>query len=509
MSNNISEVKIKDIKFWGHNCFSVSNKFTTLLIDPWFSNSGAFYSSWFQYPKNHHLKPSVLDLLSININSFIFISHEHQDHFDEDFLNDVPKNITIIIPNYLDKDFRDQISKNFKHVVELKDNEKYSLDDEISILLFIKDVGINHDSSILVKSKNFVFFNQNDCKIFDQLYRIKEKIDFYSVQFSGANWHPSNFNFSDKKKKNISSEKVNAKFKNVLKALNILNPKYFIPAAGPAIFPFLDAELSLGKNNIFVHQSELKKFLEDNQFKNTLFLKPSESFDSHSTEPIMTPSIKDINSYRIGLKNKWVDIPNEFERFVLEEHIHKRFSKILDINIKNCPILVFNYGNLFNDNDHTTKNKIFIDIANKKILEEFDYSSSYEEIVSTEQYFHLMCYERWQNVYLTLRAKVFREPDIFNNDLNIFLFSDYSNIRYGFLTTHNIEKERIDVKSENGDCFRIDRYCPHQKSDLCNAEITEDNILICPVHAWKFDLNNEGIDKRSNLSINSRKLKKK
>ena len=417
----------------------------------------------------------------------------------------LPPNVKIIIPKYLDKDFSNQIIKDFNCVIELENNEKYSLDNEISILLLIKDIGINHDASILVKTKNFVFLNQNDCKIFDQLYKVKETIDFYSVQFSGADWHPSNFNFSENKKKKISSEKVNGKFANVLKALNSLKPKYFIPAAGPAIFPFLEKELSLGKDNIFVHQPELKNFLEDHQFHNTLFLKPGESFNSNNYEPVKVPSVEDLASYKIGLKNKWNDIPDKFDRFALEEEIHERFSKILDINIKNCPILIFNYGNVFNKDDRTNQNKIFIDIENKKLLEKFDYATNFEEIVCTEKYFFLMYNERWQNVYLTLRAKVFRKPDIFNNDLNIFLFSDSSNIRDNFLSTHNIDQERIDVKNKKGECFRIDRYCPHQKADLCNAEINEDNHLICPVHAWKFDLNNGGVDKRSNLSLNSRR----
>ncbi len=505
MKKELIAVRRGDFKFWGHNCFSVSNEFTMLLIDPWFSTSGAFSSSWFQYPKNHHLKNSVLDLISKKKNIFIFISHEHQDHFDKDFLSCVPPNVKIIIPKYFDKDFRNQIIKDFNFVVELENNEKYSLDNEISILLLIKDIGINHDASILVKTKNFVFLNQNDCKIFDQLYKVKETIDFYSVQFSGANWHPSNFNFSEKKKKKISSEKVNSKFSNVLNALNSLKPKYFIPAAGPAIFPFLEKELSLGKDNIFVHQPELKNFLEDHQFHNTLFLKPGESFNSNNYEPVKVPSVEDLASYKIGLKNKWNDIPDKFDRFALEEQIYERFSKILNINIKNCPILIFNYGNVFNKDDQTNQNKIFIDIENKKLLEKFDYATNFEEIVCTEKYFYLMCNERWQNVYLTLRAKVFRKPDIFNNDLNIFLFSDSSNIRDNFLSTHNIGQERIDVKNKKGECFRIDRYCPHQKADLCNAEINENNHLICPVHAWKFDLNNGGVDKRSNLSLNSRR----
>ena len=499
------DIKKNNFQFWGHNCFSVKSKNSALVIDPWFSESGAFYSSWFQYPKNHKFKKNVLELLIQSKKSYIFISHEHQDHFDEKFLSVVPKHTSIIIPNYMDKNFRNQVLEMFENVIELSQNKEYEIDNEIKISLIIKDIGISHDAAILIKTKNYVFFNQNDCKVFDKLHLINEKIDFYSVQFSGANWHPSNFDFPDHQKVKISSQKVKNKFKNVLNALNQLQPKYFLPAAGPAIFPFLDINLSLGVDNIFVHQQELKEFLEFNEFNNILFLRPGQDFTSNAFKPIETPTIEDVKSYRNGIKNYWDNIPNKLDRKLLEDQILKRFSEIKDIKINNCPILIFNYGNTFN-NDKTTKNKIFIDLNEKKLLDNFDYSSNYEEIVSTERYFYLMCIERWQNVYLSLRANVFRKPDIVSNSLNIFLFSDISNIRNNFLSTNEINSEKVIVENKSKQRYIVNRYCPHQKADLCNAEIDEDNNLICPVHAWKFNLNNGGKDNRSNLTINSKKI---
>ena len=499
------DIKKNNFQFWGHNCFSVKSKNSALIIDPWFSESGAFYSSWFQYPKNHKFKKNVLELLIQSKKSYIFISHEHQDHFDEKFLSVVPKHTSIIIPNYMDKNFRNQVLEMFENVIELSQNKEYEIDNEIKISLIIKDIGISHDAAILIKTKNYVFFNQNDCKVFDKLHLINEKIDFYSVQFSGANWHPSNFDFPDHQKVKISTQKVKNKFKNVLNALNQLQPKYFLPAAGPAIFPFLDINLSLGVDNIFVHQQELKEFLEFNEFNNILFLRPGQDFTSNAFKPIETPTIEDVKSYRNGIKNYWDNIPNKLDRKLLEDQILKRFSEIKDIKIINCPILIFNYGNTFN-NDKTTKNKIFIDLNEKKLLDNFDYSSNFEEIVSTEKYFYLMCIERWQNVYLSLRANVFRKPDIVSNSLNIFLFSDISNIRNNFLSTNDINSEKVIVENKLKQRYIVNRYCPHQKADLCNAEIDEDNNLICPVHAWKFNLNNGGKDNRSNLTINSKKI---
>ena len=72
----------------------------------------------------------------------------------------------------------------------------------------IVDTGVNHDSTAIINLDNKMFVNQNDCKIFDRLhYFTNKKIDFYSVQFSGATGHPVCFNLSKKEKELISKKK--------------------------------------------------------------------------------------------------------------------------------------------------------------------------------------------------------------------------------------------------------------------------------------------------------------
>ena len=88
---------------------------TILITDPWFSKSGAFFGSWFQYPKNHHLQDKINEMINNYENSFIFISHEHQDHYDKSFLYGINKNTTILIPSYRDKTFK----KDFKSLYNL------------------------------------------------------------------------------------------------------------------------------------------------------------------------------------------------------------------------------------------------------------------------------------------------------------------------------------------------------------------------------------------------------
>ena len=47
---------------------------------------------------------------------------------------------------------------------------------------------------------------------------------------------------------------------------------------------------------------------------------------------------------------------------------------------------------------------------------------------------------------------------------------------------------------------------PSSKANLIFSEI-QNNELICPAHGWKFDLEKNGIDKLSNLSINAEEIK--
>ena len=504
----MEHIEERNLKFWGHNCFSIEHERTILIIDPWFSKSGAFFGSWFQYPKNHHLQDKINEMINNYENSFIFISHEHQDHYDKSFLDGVNKNTTILIPSYRDKTFKKDFESLDLNVIEIQDIQKFNLSDNFWIKPYTSHIGINHDSAILISTKDFNFFNQNDCKIFDRLPEIDVDIDYYSVQFSGATWHPSNFFMTDEQKKEISHKKVNNKLNSVLNGINILRPKYFIPAAGPAIFPYLDESLSYGKDNIFIHQDQLNKYLQDNNIYNNIYLKPGDYLSSEKSNPIIPPTtIEEINNYKIDTIDIWENLNIKFDRKLLEDVIIKRLDKINDIDIIDVPVLILNYSNTHNNKDYDNDKKIIIDISNKTLLHKFKYDSPYEEIIADEKYFALMqSGERWQNIYLSLRARVLRKPDIFSNDLNIFLFSDIENIRENFILTKNISSERIMIKNDDGEIYEINRYCPHNGADLCKAKINSDNYLICPRHGWRFDLNNDGVDKLSKTSIKSKKI---
>ena len=485
-------------KFLGHNCFRFETKGEILITDPWFSNKGGFFGSWFQYPKNHHLLNSVIEDSFSQKKFFVFLRHEHQDHFDLDSIKKFSKKTTFLIPDFSDSFLLQQLKKLNFSLITLKHFKKLDISSNLYVRAIISDIGINHDCALIIQTKKFCFLNQNDCKVFDILAQIPEKINFYSVQFSGATWHPSNFILPLKQKNKIGRIKVLNKLNNVLNGNQILKPDYFIPAAGPAIFPFLDEGLSKGVDNIFIHQDELNRFLSDKGIKNAIYLNPGDEFSDKNIEPIKPPSTEEIIEYRKSVTNVWSELDVEFSNAALENLIVNKLNKIKDISFEKSPIIVFKWGEL-------SKERIIIDL-NKKQLED-TYDGDYIEIFAEKKYFALMhSGHRWQDIILSLRAKVTRNPDIFSNTANIFLFSDLGNIRDAFLSTVNISKERIKIMNNAGEVVEINKFCPHQGANLCEAPVDNNNILKCPRHGWEFDLNNHGINIKSGKSINLKKL---
>ena len=51
------------ITFYGHNCFFLKGKKITIVSDPWFTNKGAFFGSWFQWPINHDFIKDLIEKL--------------------------------------------------------------------------------------------------------------------------------------------------------------------------------------------------------------------------------------------------------------------------------------------------------------------------------------------------------------------------------------------------------------------------------------------------------------
>ena len=127
-----------NITFFGHNCFFIKGSNVNLLSDPWLNKKGAFFGSWFQWPINHKCKKQLVETLIKNKNTYLYISHEHQDHFDKETLLLIKPYIkACVIPKYDDSFLYNEICSLGYEVLELADQSKYyfNVNDYIELMI--------------------------------------------------------------------------------------------------------------------------------------------------------------------------------------------------------------------------------------------------------------------------------------------------------------------------------------------------------------------------------------
>ena len=214
------------LRFLNHSCMELATSNTTILCDPWFCGT-AFSDGWsLLYDKSHDINNLVFD--------YIWISHEHPDHFSIPTLNTLKKKQKFLFQETKDKKVKKFLESKGHEVIELL-NKKITKVGDLEIAIVICD---SYDSVLVAKFPNGkIIVNINDARV-DQNnfvdYQLKpvikqisqnEKIDLLTFQFSYANWAG---NKDDKKIPLHQQKLVDKKNKKIIKELN---PKMVMPFA--------------------------------------------------------------------------------------------------------------------------------------------------------------------------------------------------------------------------------------------------------------------------------------
>ena len=541
------------ITFLGHAGFSVETNSTLLLQDIWTNNKGAYNSSWFQFPCNHHLTNDIVNSIKYTHKDvYIYISHEHKDHFDIDFyplISDIKCNI--IIGNFRRNKMIKYFSKfeNFK--VHLCDDLDVIKTKDSTITIYLVDAELNRDSGILFEHDDKRFLNLNDCKIFDRLPNLfPHGVTYLAIQFSGANWHPTCYKYSEQEYERLCNIKKDNKFNCILKTVELLKPIIYIPSAGPVVF--LDdclIDKNFEKTNIFPHIPEFQKYLKQNLSYDIICEQwmPGDIYSCNESNFLVQSIKTDWNNLKDIILNYKNKIPSElfnktlkYDKLTTIENIRQILQLKLNQLKHNLDKTVGDSRGLSVYNDysiilqfHEEPNKyIKIDICKKNVISidksEFSYNeknigmildifdSTYEEdnIVHetsiNKPYYLIKTYlwemEKildktmdWEDWTLTFRNQLKRNPDKYMSLLHGVLYMDIEDIPFLERKLHSLKiTEKIRVYSD-GKPYMINRYCPHQGADLKNVVII-DNKVICPIHHWTFDLLQNG---DCNTSIDS------
>ena len=114
---------------------------------------------------------------------YIWLSHEHPDHFSIPTLRELNKSCTFLFQETKDKKVKKYLEEKGHSVIELKNKEETKIGD-LKITCTVCD---GFDSSLLVKyPDDKVLLNVNDAMVLDDIE--VDKVDLLTFQYSYANW---------------------------------------------------------------------------------------------------------------------------------------------------------------------------------------------------------------------------------------------------------------------------------------------------------------------------------
>jgi UDP-MurNAc hydroxylase len=217
------------ITYLGHAAILAESGGTRILMDPWLTDP-TYHGTWWHFPP---LELGVRDLPRID---YLYISHEHCDHFDPPTLAQLDKSIHVIIANYARKRFRDRIAAlGFQRITELPYGSDFACG---AGGLTIRLIGPDRpwdDSAILLRDGRSTVMNVNDCHLDENTLAglgREHAIDLAFLTFTGASQYPGCFDFPLASKIERALYSKRSHLEEFVHWARLLDCKRVVPAAG-------------------------------------------------------------------------------------------------------------------------------------------------------------------------------------------------------------------------------------------------------------------------------------
>lgn len=469
---------LSSIRYLGHAGFVVAHGGVRVLIDPWFFP--AFLQSWFPYPDNRDLLGDVLGERF----DCLYVSHAHEDHFDERLLTRLDRSTTVLVPRYRSKVMVRRFRElGFTDIIALDHQESRPLGPGITATMYL-DTSHKEDSGLLLDLDGFRFLDLNDCNT--PLGELPGEIDLLAAQYSGAMWYPNCYDYPPA----TMQAKVDGVRQDLLDTLyrkvHITGAKAYLPSAGPACF--LDPELDRHNDRdttIFpLWEQVADGFTEACPDVQVVRVGPGALLEPDGPVRVADPggavAEQDLAAYRERRRAEWgafLDLPGDpITAAELEAYFRtlQRWNKRFLADFRKDISLVAG---------STTYGVQLGRLAEQFVIEgEEPYDPEYT-LLMPPRVLRAVIEGRtgWEEALLSMRVDLRRTPDVF--DLTFM-----SLLRYGNhpVQTMQMLRERENTETIERDGLRLQRFCPHAGEDLSFAEI-RDGLVECPRHHWIWD----------------------
>jgi len=506
------------IELLGHSALAVRHAGKLLLCDPWMSRKGAYNASWFQYPDY------LGDLEALTSPDVVYISHEHLDHYDPEFLDRLDRSIPVLTGRVHKKRLMARLRRlGFKTIVELDNFEAYEVAPGFVVKISTPTFKCPphwFDSCALLELGDHKVLNLNDCNLALPVADLRaEGIDVLLAQATPAIWYPLVYTtYDDAKKKELAAIRRESAISSFVTSAKALLPRLAIPFAGPPCF--FDPELA-------------KFFFEPD----SMFPSPSIAGDRLAAETdipgmVLKPGDRLVigergapDEFRLEACAEYADFEYERDRGAYyEKHraekerivaevlaavppaapgLFERFRRHFLPFLKGHPYFVEHIGIrlLFRitgehggdwivDFRPATASTPGAPVAKPELVYPADGEPCQYEFEMTSTLLDQVMRDElsWEDAFLSLRFKAHRDPDRYNQHLfTLFKMSD-SRALQAIQKAETADREHDTfVLETGGKCYEVQRYCPHGGSDLSEAEV-DGGQIVCPGHHWRFSL---------------------
>lgn len=217
------------VTYLGHAAILIETDGTRILMDPWLTDP-TYHGTWWHYPP---LQLRVPDLPKLD---YLYVSHEHPDHFDPPTLAQLDKEVHVVIANYRRKRFRDRLTRlGFRRITEVDFGRDFVCDGGGLTFRLIPPDRPWDDSAILVRTEQATVLNVNDCHLDDAtLTKLGEtySIDLAFLTFTGASQYPGCFDFPLGSKIVRWRQSKQSHLDEFVHWARLLGAKRAVPAAG-------------------------------------------------------------------------------------------------------------------------------------------------------------------------------------------------------------------------------------------------------------------------------------
>jgi UDP-MurNAc hydroxylase len=269
------------VTYFGQACTLIEVAGKKILTDPWLTE-GAYFGTWF----HTHLiaEAGVTPGTFPKDIDYLFLSHEHQDHVDPATLRHFSPHIPVLICQFATAKFRHYVEGlGFHNLWEIPSGQRMALGDEVTATI-LGSAEYTNDAALLVEGDGCTLLNETDCKLsYPDLERLsQQEIDIGFYMFSGANWYPMMYDYPDEVQRALVSRRRRALLRSLVQRVKVTKPRVVVPAAGPCTI--LDPDrlwLNSEDRGIFIDPEEAIAALKAAQLPvEPLYMAATDAWDS-------------------------------------------------------------------------------------------------------------------------------------------------------------------------------------------------------------------------------------